>query len=90
MTCWNIYKHPPTHTTLTARSASGLFATTEATLHQTVPMSGEAGTECVLLGRGFREGCVAMFGQMEVPTKYWYVYLCVVGAYPPIAGVVYA
>jgi hypothetical protein len=47
-----------------------------ATLEQTVPAAGEPGTECVLLGNAFNGNCIASFGDVDVPTKFWYASWC--------------
>jgi hypothetical protein len=44
-----------------------------ATLEQAVPAAGEPGTECVLLGNAFNGNCIASFGDVDVPTKFWCV-----------------
>lgn len=45
------------------------------TLSQVLPDSAQPGAECVLLGSGFTPDCVAVFGGIRLPTKYWYVSL---------------
>lgn len=74
--CWRLQTR---HDVMDIDSAGATTSAPEpvsmATLDQTVPAAGEPGTECVLLGNGFSDRCVAAFDGNEVPTKYWYATL---------------